>query len=508
MEEILSDERERLAVTLHSIGDGVISVDTRGRVVMMNQEAKRMTGWDDEQALGRPLAEIFTIIDEHSRKTRENPVEKALAGGGPVELANGTVLVARDGSELVIGDSAAPIIDRQGGIVGVVLVFRDLTEKKRLQEQMLKADKMESIGLLAGGIAHDFNNLLQGISGNLTMAQLGKTLPIEVDRKIAEAQKAVERASGLTRQLLTFSRGGAPVAKEAPLPELIRESVNFVLHGSTAKPVFHLADDLHRAVIDVGQISQVIHNLALNAKQAMSDGGEVEIRAENIRVEKQGQAGTLPAGDYVKVSVRDQGTGITREIMAHIFDPYFSTKPEGRGLGLASCYSIINNHQGWLTVFSEPGEGAAFIFYLPAASGNSAVADMETQVSLERGTGKILVMDDESFIREVLAEMLEFLGYESGIAADGREAVEAYRQAMADGQPFAAVITDLTVPGGMGGKEMVAELLKIDPAARVIVSSGYAHGPVMANFADYGFKAVIVKPYKMEELSRALHEVL
>jgi len=510
VEEILAAERERLAVTLRSIGDGVITVDTHGRVVMINLEAERMTGWEHEQAVGRPLAEIFIIIDENSRETRENPVARVLASGRPMELANSTILVARDGSEQIIGDSAAPIVDLQGEIIGAVLVFRDLTEKKRLQEQLLKADRMESIGLLAGGIAHDFNNILQGIGGNLALARLGEALPTEVDQKIEEAEKAVQRASRLTQQLLTFSRGGAPVAKKVALPELVRESVKFALHGSTVRPVYYFVADLHPAVIDAGQISQVIHNLVINADQAMPDGGEIEIVADNVRVEDEGAVGTLPVGDYVKVSIHDQGSGIPREIMAHIFDPYFSTKHEGRGLGLASCYSIIKNHHGLLTAFSKPGEGATFLFYLPAASGDSSSVDHDNEVpiSLEKESAKILVMDDDEVLQEIISEMLEFAGHEVEIAADGQQAVDMYQQAMKAGEPFDVVIADLTVPGGMGGKEMAAELLEIDQVVKVIVSSGYSSDPVMANFADYGFKAVIAKPYKMEDLTMTLQEVL
>ncbi|MEA2108976.1 MAG: PAS domain S-box protein [Pseudomonadota bacterium] len=509
VEEILAAERERLAVTLRSIGDGVITVDTHGRVVMINLEAERMTGWDHEQAVGRPLAEIFIIIDENSRDIRENPVDQVLASDRPAELANGTVLVAHDGSELVIGDSAAPIVDQQGEVIGVVLVFRDLTEKQRLQNELLKAEKIKSVGLLAGGIAHDFNNLLQGIGGNLALARLGKSLPTEVDHKLEEAEKAVQRAAGLTQQLLTFSRGGAPVTKEVQLPELISESVSFALRGSMVKPIFNIAADLHLAVVDTGQISQVIHNLVLNADQAMPDGGEIEITAENIQVETEGEVETLSPGEYVKLTVRDQGSGIPREIMAQIFDPYFSTKDEGRGLGLASCYSIIKNHHGLLTAFSKPGAGATFLFYLPAARGCiEANNEKKEEVSLEKGSAKILVMDDDVVIQEILAEMLEFAGYESEITADGQQAVKAYQQAMVEGQPFAVVIADLTVPGGMGGEELMTALLKIDPLAKGIVSSGYSHDPVMADFAGYGFKAVIGKPYKMEELTQVLHEVL
>lgn len=506
-EEILAAERERLAVTLRSIGDGVITVDTKGRVVMLNREAERMTGWSHEQAVGRLLGEIFTIIDEHSRKTREDPVARVLVSGQAVELANSTVLVARDGSERVIGDSAAPIVDQQSEIIGVVLVFRDLTEKKRLQEQLLKAEKIKSIGLLAGGIAHDFNNLLQGIGGNLALARIGVTLPDEVEKKLEQAEDAVQRAAGLTQQLLTFSQGGAPVTREESLPELLKESADFALHGSSVKPTYQIAGNLHMAIIDASQISQVVHNLVLNARQAMNDIGEIEIFAENVTIRKDDHGENLAPGTYVKVSIRDHGPGIPPTIISQIFDPYFSTKHEGRGLGLASCYSIVQNHNGLLFVDSRLGEGATFTFYLPSISESLAV-DSTPQIDLQPGSARVLVMDDDEVIQEIISEMLQVAGYTVVAAGDGRQAIDLYREAMEKGEPFSVVIADLTIPGGMGGKEMAVDLLAFDPNARLIVSSGYSSDPVMANHAEYGFKAVIVKPYKMEELVATLQQVL
>jgi PAS domain S-box-containing protein len=506
-EEILAAERERLAVTLRSIGDGVVTVDTRGRVVMLNREAERMTGWSHEQAVGRPLAEIFTIIDENSRQSRENPVDQVLTSGQAVELANSTVLVARDGTERVIGDSAAPIIDQQSEIIGVVLVFRDLTEKKRLQEQLLKTEKIKSIGLLAGGIAHDFNNLLQGIGGSLALARIVGKLPDEVEQKLEQAEQAVQRAAGLTQQLLTFSRGGAPVTKEESLSELVRESVEFALHGSSIRPVYHIAGNLHMAIVDAGQINQVVHNLVLNARQAMNDIGEIEIFAENATVSKGEHGKNLEPGTYTRVSIRDHGPGIPPAIISQIFDPYFSTKHEGRGLGLASCYSIVQNHSGLLTVDSRLGEGATFTFYLPSAPESSTV-DRPSRVSLQEGSARVLVMDDDEVIQEIISEMLQVAGYTVVVAGDGRQAIDLYRQAMEKGKPFSVVIADLTIPGGMGGKEMAEDLLALDPGARLIVSSGYSSDPVMANYAEYGFKAVIVKPYKMEELIATLQQAL
>jgi CheY-like chemotaxis protein len=261
------------------------------------------------------------------------------------------------------------------------------------------------------------------------------------------------------------------------------------------------------AIVDAGQINQVVHNLVLNARQAMNDIGEIEIFAENATVSKSEHGKNLEPGTYIRVSIHDHGPGIPPAIISQIFDPYFSTKHEGRGLGLASCYSIVQNHSGLLTVDSRLGEGATFTFYLPSAPESSTV-DRPSRVSLQEGSARVLVMDDDEVIQEIISEMLQVAGYTVVVAGDGRQAIDLYRQAMEKGKPFSVVIADLTIPGGMGGKEMAEDLLALDPGARLIVSSGYSSDPVMANFAEYGFKAVIVKPYKMEELVATLQQAL
>ncbi|WP_052263303.1 PAS domain-containing hybrid sensor histidine kinase/response regulator [Geobacter pickeringii] len=496
----LEQEKELLAVTLRSIGDGVISVDTAGRVVLLNAVAEQLCGWKQEEAAGRPLSEVFPIINEKSRESLVNPVDEVLRTGRVVELANHTVLIGRDGTERVIADSAAPICDRSGAILGVVLVFRDMTEKKEAEEELFRARKLESLGVLAGGIAHDFNNMLTGILGNISLARMIVTSDHEAHPLLERAQKASERARDLTQQLLTFSRGGAPVKKVTSLAQLIRESASFALRGSNVRCTFSISDDLWLVDADVGQFSQVINNLVLNADQAMPDGGVVAITAENVDR-------TAEAGRKVRISFEDTGVGIPEKYLPRIFDPYFSTKQQGSGLGLATVYSIVRNHDGVIRVDSQPGRGTLFVVELPAVE-KSTPSEKPAPAGRTPDAGRILVMDDDDFILDMVEVALKLLGYEAVTCRDGVEAVRLYRQELEKGAPFAAVIMDLTIPGGMGGKEAVAKVRELAPAAKVIVSSGYSSDPIMARYADYGFSGAVSKPYNVEQLGRALREVL
>ncbi len=506
--EILS-EKERLLVTLRSIGDGVITTDINGNIVLLNNVAEILTGWKQEAASGRHLQEIFRIINEKTRELCENPVEKTIRTRKIVELANHTILISKDGTERDIADSGAPIIDEDGKIIGAVLVFRDVTEKRKMENEVLKARNIESLGILAGGIAHDFNNILVGILGNVSLAK--RKLEKEDKEKIAERLTGVEnaalRAKDLAYQLLTFSRGGAPLLKTTLISGLITDSVKFVLAGSNIICKFDFPVDLWLVDIDRGQLSQVIHNLIINAKWAMPEGGEIALRGENIVFDKESLRNTpLPEGNYVKISLKDEGVGISAENLPKIFDPYFTTRGKGSGLGLATAYSIIKRHKGLITADSVVGEGTTFYLYLPASE-KTALPEAE-EGKFAMGKGKILVMDDDETVREVTENILADLGYKISLAKNGAEAIEFYQEAMKSSQPFAAVILDLTIPGGMGGKDAVQELLKIDPEVRAIVSSGYSEDPVMAEYEKYGFSDVIKKPYTLQEVSNSLHKVI
>ncbi|MBI3802920.1 MAG: PAS domain S-box protein [Nitrospirae bacterium] len=509
-EEALAAEKEWLAVTLGSIGDGVMATDVAGSILFINKAAQALSGWGAEEAIGRPLQTVFRIVDERSRAKVENPVQEVLETGEVVALANHTLLIARDGKEHAIADSAAPIRDREGRIIGVVLVFRDVTEKERMEGEFLKTSTLEPLGILAGGVAHDFNNILTSILGNLSLSMLSIDSDTDLHRHLTQAEKASNRARDLAQQLLTFAKGGTPVKKTASVVDLLKESSNFAVRGSNVRCSFILDEAPWPVEIDEGQISQVIHNLILNAQQAMPEGGTIEIKAENRWVEEE-ESRTVPLkeGPYLRISIRDFGVGMPREHLMKIFDPYFTTKEKGTGLGLSTSYSIIKKHDGHIEVESELGSGSTFSIYLPARPG-AAIQEMEkpTELSALKGEGRILVVDDEEGIRHVVGEMLRHLGYEVTATGEGADAIERYRHASEAGRPFDLMMIDLTIPGGMGGKEAAKRLREIDPQARIVAVSGYSSDPIQSELKDSGFSGFIPKPFSLNELGQMVKEVL
>ncbi len=502
----LAAERERLAVTLRSIGDSVVATDSEGRIVLMNPVAESLSGWTQGEAEGRSFAEVFRIVDERSRQVRNSPVDHVLNTDATVNPDPHTVLVARDGSERPVSTSSAPIRDDEGKTVGVVLVSRDVGVQRRMEEELLKSDKLESLGVLAGGIAHDFNNILTTIVGYLSLAKIDIDPASELYENLSEVESAADRATDLTRQLLAFAKGGAPIRKAASIADIIRDSATFTMRGSNVRCEFCLDDQLWPAEVDRGQISQVIQNLVLNADQAMPKGGHMDVRADNLVVDASNGLPLSP-GRYIRITVQDQGVGISEEDVARVFDPYFTTKDTGSGLGLATAYAIARNHEGHITVASEPGKGTCFDVYLPATT-----AQVEQDRADARpptyGEGRILVLDHEESIRRLAGDLLSRLGYEAECVADGSDAIAAYARARHEGRAFDAVLMDLTVPGGMGGRETGVRILEMDPDACTIVSSGYSDDPVMAAYVDYGFRGVVAKPYDIGELSRVLARVL
>ena len=506
-ESALQESEERMAVTFRSIAEGVITTDTDGNIRLINRVAEELTGWKQEEVVGKPLTEVFKVIKVKTREPIKNPVDMAMTGR-VVGLTSDIILVARDGTERIIYESAAPILNAESRVIGVVMVFQDITERQHMEQEAQRAQKLESLGLLAGGIAHDFNNLLSTILGNVNLVRM-YTEDIK-DKKILKTltrtEKAVTRAKNLTQQLLTFARGGDPIRKTHSIDSLVKESASLSLRGSNVKCELLLPDDLWTVEVDEGQLIQVFNNLLINARQAMPEGGKIKVSAENIVLDRSFERLTKK-GDYVKISVQDFGVGIPPEHLQKVFDPYFTTREEGTGLGLASSYSIVLKHEGYITVESELGKGTTFCVYLPA-SGKKADAVEGEPERLVTGKGRVLVMDDEEMLLVMVEDMLVFLGYKPEGACDGDEAIALYTRAMEAREPFDVVIMDLTIPGGMGGEETIKRLLKIDPDIKAIVSSGYSNSPLMSNYKFYGFKERIVKPYTIEELSRALHNVL
>lgn len=415
-----------------------------------------------------------------------------------------TAQLQAGGKDAWVDMNKIPLNDDTGAVVGLLGTYEDITERKMMEEELLRAQKLESLGILAGGIAHDFNNLLTAILGNISLAKSYHESREKLEKRLSEAERASLRARDLTQQLLTFAKGGVPIKSVTSVKELLKESAEFAVRGSNSRCECSIPEDLWSVEIDEGQISQVINNLVINAKQAMPEGGMINVSAENKIIYDPARESRKR---YIMISIKDSGVGIPHEYLSKIFDPYFTTKQHGNGLGLATCYSIINKHDGSIDVESEPGRGTNVKILLPASSTNGST-DNKTLEKQIGGYGRVLLMDDEELIREVAGEMLSSLGYEVSFAKDGSEAVSMYESAGKNGGYYDLVILDLTVPGGLGGKETVVKLLEIDPDVRAIASSGYSHNPVMSDFKMYGFSGVIAKPYKLKDLSEIVNMVL
>lgn len=513
----LATEHERLSVTLQAIVDAVIATDAKGQIILMNPVAEKLTGYQQAAARQQPLTEVFKLVDKNTRKPLPNPITEVLQKQSTVTLKNHTILRARDGDEYDIEDSAAPIYDHQQTVIGVVLVFRDVTAKLASERELLRQRQLESLGTLAGGIAHDFNNLMTGIFGNIALAKDFLEAKNPAAEFLVTAENSLGRAKALTAQLLTFAKGGAPITQIQTINEIIRETASFSLRGSKLKLEFQIVPDLWAADVDKGQLSQVISNLVINAEQAMAGrSGTILVRAENIDNQENETANIpLPDKKLIKISITDEGCGIADANIDKIFEPYFTTKELGNGLGLATCHSIISRHRGHLDFTSTLNQGSTFSIYLPAAAPADSVSATtpapikKAKAPVENLTStRILVMDDEPQIGEMIQRITKQMSITTVWVDDGSKAVRTYQQAFSENQTFALTIVDLTVPGGMGGQETAREILKIDPEARIIVASGYANDPVIANFQDYGFHGALIKPYSIAEFKKIISAIL
>lgn len=501
-EEALAKERELLMVTLNSLTEGVVATDSEDRIFLINEAALNLTGFTHIEAIDEPLNKIIYIIDD---KTSEPVIDIINKNNLKNQIPRQLVLVTRDLKEVPISIHSSPIKSANSRIIGAVTVIQDITAKHKTEQELFKAEKLESLGILAGGIAHDFNNFLAAILSNIQLAQLKYRKNKDIEKYLQESIESTYRASELTRQLLTFSKGGAPVKKAASLVELIRDTAEFALRGSKVKAECFFSETLWQVEVDIGQISQVIHNLVINAKQAMPKGGTIKINAENLNIESNQQ---FNPGNYVKIIIKDQGVGIPKENLVKIFYPFFTTKEEGTGLGLATSYSIIRQHDGYLEVESEVGLGTNFVIHLPALIDTIISPKAHEDVAVTSERLKILLMDDEKIILKSMGEMLEFYGHQVMLTIDGSEAIDEYRQALNADAPFDVVIMDLTVPGGMGGQEAIAHLRDIDPKIKAIVSSGYANDPIISDYKRFGFCGVMTKPYKIDELNEVLNRLI
>ncbi len=500
-EEARRESEEKYRHLIESANDAIFVADAESRVIIeVNTKAEELLDIPVDEIIGMHQSELHPS----DQKEQCMQVFSEYDAGNKTGTIRGLSVCRKDGRQIPVEISAS--MSELQGVAIIQGIYRDVTERLKMEEEMNRASKLESIGVLAGGIAHDFNNLLTALIGNIAMGKRLINSGSTAYERLAQAEKASLRARDLTQQLLTFSRGGAPIKQTTSIIDLLKDSSGFALRGSKVRCEYFISEELWPIEVDRGQLSQVTHNLIINAEHAMPEGGHITISAQNITL-GEGEIPKLKGGRYVKISFEDHGVGIRREDISRVFDPYFTTKMKGSGLGLATAYSIISNHNGLLTVESELDVGTSFIVYLPASTDGKKVETVKVS-KLFKGKGRILVMDDDELIRDAASELLDSLGYQAECTCDGSEALNAYRKAHESGNPFDVVVMDLTVPGGMGGKEAIKKLIDLDPTVKAVVSSGYANDPVMANYREYGFVGVVPKPYEPEELSKALHDVI
>lgn len=476
------------------------TTNSEGRCISANPAMVRMFEEDSVEDLYRKPVTSRYLNPSDRDEFLQQMAEHGQIRGYEVEL------VTRNDRPFWASISATATFDDNGRLLTVDGVIRDVSAEKILEREMIKSQKLESLGILAGGIAHDFNNIMAAVLGNISLAKLNAAGDPRITEKLDEAERATIRASELTRQLLTFSRGGKPVRKICDIRGIIRESATFASTGSRSVIEFNLPEGLWATEADESQIGQVINNLVLNSVQASPEGCRITITASNAELTEPNRY-ALKAGKYVRLAVRDDGPGIPGPVQDRIFDPYFSTKSSGSGLGLATVYSVIRNHAGSVTLDSSHDKGTVFIIHLPSP-GIVADPGIGEKSAGSFGKGRILVMDDEESVRNVVTGILEYHGYSTDSAPEGLTAIELYRTAFLDGSPYDVVITDVTVPGGIGGVETAQQILRLDPSAKLILVSGYANNSAMAHYREHGFRDSIVKPFTMDVLLRSLEKVL
>ena len=499
----LWESREYYLAIFENSGVAIIIYQHDNTIVSANKIFLELSGYTYKEIVGKKQWTDF-VSRESMRAVQEmNGYGGKYSRGGSQQLEIRFIDKNSQSSDVFLSIKKIP------GTQNFVATLLDITKNRQLEKELRKIQKLESIGTLASGLAHDFNNILMGVFGNIAMAKFSLPDNDPGLKFLSEAEKSMERARRLTGQLLTFSKGGEPVKERVHLFDFVQDVISFDLAGSKVKPVLEQDDDLWAASADRGQLEQVFSNLAINALEAMPEGGTFTVKLENVEI-SDAIIPTLKQGKYIKATICDSGTGIPEKIIDQVFDPYFTTKQTGNGLGLSTVYSIIQKHNGFIEINSKVQRGTTITIFLPAV----AVRKEPVAVKIEKGIAKqrenlsILVMDDEKAVRDIISLLLGRIGYTVETVEEGNKALVRYQERMNQGSPFSVVIMDLTIPGGMGGKEAVKNILEIDPDAKVIVSSGYADDPIMANYTKFGFKGVIAKPYTLNKLQETLDKVL
>ncbi len=510
IEEKLKQSEEKYRKLIETTSEGFVFTNYKNQITYVNQSICSMVGYSRDELMGKTP---FDFVDDENRKIFEEQIAKVKTS---LHRTYEIVLRKKNGEMFPTLFNATTLMSEDEEKISSFAFITDLTKQKESEKELQKMERLNSIGTLAGGIAHDFNNIMTGLFGNISIAKSEISSDHPSFTAIVKAENSIHRARLLTQQLLTFAKGGAPVQENISIYNLAKEIIIFDLSGSNVKPVLKKKDGLWMAKADKAQMQQVFSNLAINAVQAMPHGGHLYMDFENVTIAEYSEQALKP-GAYIKITIKDEGQGIDEKDLPHIFDPYFTTKKTGSGLGLATVYSIITRHNGLIEVDTEPGIGTNFVLYLPAETENKLdgngimerkdMDDICGNSFVRCNSARILVMDDEEMICEVTSDMLERMGYQVETVCDGKAAIEIYALSIKEKRPFDVIIMDLTIPGGIGGKEAVQEILAVNSDAVVLVSSGYADDPVMADYEKYGFKGIIAKPYTMSNLSEILQKI-
>ncbi len=492
----LETERGRLDTILGSIGEGVIATSADQKILFLNSSAAQICGSEPEGWVGRRIQEFFPF-DEVGRAMLQTELKQFFTAQHEASAtATQSFQIELNQRKRSLEVVSGPLPSSGGEVGNALYVFRDITSRMRQEQELLDASKAESMKLLAGGVAHDFNNVLAAIQNWVALGKLHGDNKKDGPNVMEKIESACKRGKRLGTQLMSLAKGGDPIKAPVAMEQLVRDEAEFALRGSGVRVYFEFEDGLWSGDVDAGQISQVVHNLLINARQSMPDGGKVWVEMHNHTVTE--DTAEVAAGKYIQLIVRDNGPGIPLELRADIFEPYYTTKKTGSGLGLAVSKTIVTRHGGTIQVRSPQGGGTHFELLLPVSS--VAAASAPERPRTKPLGGRLLLVDDSFDIREPLAISLRECGYEVDVCDSGRRAVEHYRQFLALGTKIDLVIMDLTMPGDIGGKEAMARILAIDPNAKGVIASGYHQDPVMAQFREHGFQGVITKPFRLDSL--------
>ncbi len=508
----LETEKEYLSVTLKSIGEGVISTDTKGRIMLMNNAAEDLTGWTRDEAWSKNLNTVLNLIDQNSNRHITISAQEIIETEADKELSKESkpdkqsLLLSKNGQKYITKIDVSTIKNKKEEPVGLIVVFTDITDKLKIENELLKIQKMESISTLAGGIAHDFNNILTSLMNNLTLTRMGLNQDETADRRLNEAEIACRRGHELVKQLLYMSKETPPDIKPTALDKLVKEVALFSLRGSNCECFFDIQDNLAVIEADESQMHQLIGNLVINAMQAMPEGGAIDIVMENVLIRGNSKV-PLPQGNYVKMLVKDSGCGMSDEQIERIYDPFYTTKKEGAGLGLTSCYSIVHKHNGFIKVDSIEGFGSTFAVYLPVSLDQTPEKEEVKKETEFHDSGRVLIMDDEPQIIEGLTKLLQKIGYSVTAAKNSKQAIDHYQESLENNDRFEFIILDLTIKGECGGKEVIRKIREIDSHVKAIVSSGYSSDTHGNHFSEYGFQQALNKPYTFEQLIAVIKKI-